>query len=96
MHGSETETVVKNALLRVKVEQQEALEEQKRRAREARLAAREAAGDEDEEPEEEEQEEQTHTEGGESMDGGGHGQSDMSIIADFHCFDVPQFTSKVL
>ena len=30
------------------------------------------------------------------MGDGAHGQSDMSIIADFHCFDVAPFTTKVL
>lgn len=30
------------------------------------------------------------------MDGGSSGQSDINIIADFHCFDIPQFTVKVL
>jgi hypothetical protein len=59
LHGAETEQVVKAALLRVRVEQQEALEEEKRRAKEAKRIQRESMnGDEEEEEEEEEQEEE--------------------------------------
>lgn len=55
LHGPETESIVKSCLVRIKVEQQEAQEEIKRRAKEFRLAQRIANGeDEDEEEEEEE------------------------------------------
>ena len=102
LHGLETDTVVRQALLKIKVEQQEALEEQKRKAKEAKLAARlarQAAGeDEDEEEEEEEpdQKEETMTNNGdESMDHG-HGHGEMGQIADFHVHEIPQFTIKVM
>lgn len=86
--------------MRIKVEQHEALEEQKRLAREARLAAKHhdnEDGEGDEEPEEDEPEEgtQTHNDGNESFDQAG-GSHEMQQIADFHCFDIPQFTMKVM
>lgn len=65
------------------------------------MAARIANG-EDEDEEEEEEEEQNVTMGDESMDGGegGHHRGgishEMGLIADFHVYDIPQFTSKVM
>ncbi len=84
LHGPETDSVVKQALLKIKVEQQEALEEQKRKAKETKLAARlarQAAGDEDDEEDEEDEEDQKEetmtNNGDESMDQGGHGNGEM-------------------
>lgn len=40
------------------------------------------------------------TMGDESVDGGNHSKSginhEMSLIADFHVYDIPQFTSRVM
>jgi hypothetical protein len=103
LHGPETEHVVRSSLLRIKVEQQEAMEEIKRRAKEAKLAARLAAGEDEDDQEEEEEEEQNVTMGDESMDGGeggAHSKSgighEMQLIADFHVYDIPQFTTRVM
>lgn len=102
LHGIETDSVVKQALLKIKVEQQEALEEQKRKAKEAKLAARlarQAAGeddDEEEEEEEEEQKEETMTNNGDESIDHGHGHGEMGQIADFHVHEIPQFTTKVM
>ena len=53
--------------------------------------------DEDEEEEEEETEQANMTNNDESMSGDHTGGSqEMSIIADFHCYDIPQFTTKVM
>jgi len=62
--------------------------------------ARIAAGEEDEEEEEEEEEperQETMTNNGdESMDQGHGGSHEMQQIADFHVYDIPQFTIKVM
>ena len=84
LHGTETEQVVKSSLLRVKVEEAERLEEQKRIARE------EGGEDMDE------QEDNQTNNLDESREDAGSLQQDMSSISDFFCFDCPQFTMRIM
>jgi hypothetical protein len=94
LHGPETQAVVRGSLLRIKVEQLEAQEEIKRHAREVKMAQRLANAEEDEE---EEEEEQNVTLGDESVDESKGGiNHELALIADFHVFDIPQFTSRVM
>ena len=83
LHGGETETVIRHSLMRLKVDQQEALEAQRRKA----------AEDGEELEEEEDQITMTNEE---SREEASTFQQDMTQIADFLCFDIPQFTTKVL
>lgn len=73
------------------------MEEIKRRAKEARIAARLSAGEDEEEEEEEEEEPQSPDETGAdgAIDKSGVGH-EMRLIADFQCYDIPQFTTKVM
>jgi len=84
LHGTETEIVLRQAIMRIKVEQAQALEEQKRRAR--------AEGDEEEE---EEADNQTNTLD-ESKEEASTLAMDLALVADFQCFECPQFTMKIL
>ena len=83
IHGVESEEVIRFSLLRLKAEEQERIEEQKRQAL--------ANGDEVDEDEE-----QITMTVDESREEASTFQQDMSMIADFTCFDIPQFTMKIL
>jgi hypothetical protein len=69
--------VVKNAIIRIRIEQQEALEEQKRLAKEAKAQNKGGEYDDEEEEEEEPEEQMTMTQNDESVDQSG-GSNELS------------------
>mmetsp|Transcript_39604 Transcript_39604/g.38159 ORF Transcript_39604/g.38159 Transcript_39604/m.38159 type:complete len:153 (+) Transcript_39604:481-939(+) len=84
IHGSESEVVLRSSLMRIKVEQAELLEEQKKKAR---------ADGEDED--EDQQDNQTNALD-ESKEEASTLQMDFAIMADFFCFECPPFTTKII
>jgi hypothetical protein len=88
LHGQETEKVLRQSLMRIKIEQQEALDA-KRRAAEEQQAQEEEDEDEMEDNDDmdlaDETEEKITT-----------FQEDLDIITDFSCFTSSEFTSKIM
>jgi len=87
LHGQETEAVLRTTLMRIKIEQQEALDAKKR-------AAEENVPDEDEDMEMEDDDAMDLAD--ESEEKISTFQEDLEIITDFSCFSSTEFTTKVM
>ena len=87
LHGVDTEQLLRNTLMRIKVEQQEALEAKKRALEEA------ANQKNDEEEEDMNMEEEDLDMGEESEEKISTFQEDLVIITDFSCFACSEFTT---
>ena len=88
LHGQETEKVLRQSLMRIKIEQQEALDAKRRAA---------------EEQQAQEEEDEMEMEDNDDMDLADETeekittfQEDLDIITDFSCFASSEFTSKIM
>lgn len=88
LHGQETEKILRATLMRIKIEQQEALDAKKRAAEEAQ-----AIEEEDEEGMDDDDAMDLADESEEKIS---TFQEDLDIITDFSCFTSSEFTSKVM
>lgn len=86
LHGQETEKVLRTTLMRIKIEQQEALEAKKR-------AAEEYVPEEEDDEENEDEMEDLADESEEKIS---TFQEDLDIITDFSCFTSAEFTTKIM